>query len=40
MDFGFEDDLFEPIKQRASFEDTVGEIIKGYVAREAIPNVI
>ena len=39
MDFGFDDDLFEPAKQRPSFEDTVNEMIKSYKAKEAIPNV-
>jgi hypothetical protein len=39
MDFGFDDDLFEPVKQRASFEDTVNEMIKGYVAKQVTPCV-
>ena len=39
MDFGFDDDLFEPVKQKASFEDTVNEMIKGYVAKQVTPCV-
>ena len=33
MDFAFEDDLFEPVKQRKSFENTVNDAIKKYVAK-------
>ena len=39
MDFGFDDDLFEPVKQRASFEDTVNEMIKGYAAKQVTKSV-
>ena len=39
MDFAFEDDLFEPVKQKKSFEDTVNEMIRDYVVKEATPNV-
>ena len=40
MDFAFEDDLFEPVKQRKSFENTVNDAIKKYVAKEVTPKVI
>ena len=39
MDFAFEDDLFEPVKQRKSFEETLNEMIRDYVPKEVTPNV-